>query len=263
MKYPDFIVKINDFLDKINLNLYTVLLGIGIIVLIEYVIYAFEKKNGYSRVATNKFLLFIAISLVAAYFSALFFDAVFHYFQTGIFKFETITYIGGFIGGIVVFVILVYCFYREERKNIVKILNIIIPGVVLAHACGRLGCFTAGCCYGRPTNSIFGIYFPAGTNAYIDGLRVPVHPTQLYEVFFLIVFFFVLVYVPKVKDYKFSSYLIGYGIFRFILEKYFRGDRRGLLFNLPPSLILSIVMVAGGIGILIFTLYQQKTKLEE
>jgi len=260
MKYPEFIIKINELLSKIGLDLYLIMLGIGIIALIEYTIYGLEKKEGYSRAATNKLLVFIVISLAAAYFFSLLFDAVFHYFESGVFKFETITYIGGFIGGIVIFVILIYWFYREERRNIISILNIIIPGVVLAHAFGRIGCFTAGCCYGRPTDSIFGIYFPAGTNAYIDGIRVPVHPTQLYEAFFLFAFFFALIFIPKVKDYKFSVYLIGYGIFRFILETFFRGDKRGLLFGLPPSQILSFFMVIVGLVLLFHINSKQKTE---
>ncbi len=93
MKYPDFVVNINEWLGKIGLDLYGVLLGVGIIVLVEYAIYAFEKKERYPRAATNKFLIFIALSLAFALLSALLFDAVFHYFQTGVFAFGPITYI--------------------------------------------------------------------------------------------------------------------------------------------------------------------------
>jgi len=260
MKYPDFVVNINEWLGKIGLDLYGVLLGVGIIVLVEYAIYAFEKKERYPRAATNKFLIFIALSLAFALLSALLFDAVFHYFQTGVFAFGPITYIGGFIGGVAVFAVLIYFFYPDERKNILQLLNIIIPGVVLAHAFGRLGCFTAGCCYGRETDGVFGVLFPPGTNPYADGIRVPIHPTQLYEAFFLFAFFFVLVYVPKVKKHKFASYLIGYGVFRFVMEKFFRDDPRGLLFGFPPSLVLSFLMVLTGIAILFYTLFFKKKR---
>lgn len=259
MKYPEFIIKTNDFLNNIHVSLYDILLGVGIVVLMEYAIRALEKKNGYSRKATNKILLFMAVGLGIAYISALFSDALFHYFQSGVFKLQTITYIGGFTGGIVAFSILVYGFYPEEKKNILKILNIIIPGIVLAHALGRIGCFTAGCCYGRPTESFLGVYFPPGTNAFADGIRVKIHPTQLYEALFLFGLFFVLEYTPKINKHKFASYLVGYGVFRFFLEMFLRGDERGLLCNIPPSLLLSAMFIVVGIVIFIGTAVKNKT----
>src|SRR5690606_1563789 len=109
-----------------------------------------------------------------------------------------ITFIAGFLGGLTTFVLLVYFVMKEERLNIYSILNLIIPGVILAHGIGRLGCFSVGCCYGLPTDSIFGVYFPAGTNPYIDGIREKIHPTQLYEAFFLFGLFFLL----KLKIFK-------------------------------------------------------------
>ncbi|HHZ18200.1 MAG TPA: hypothetical protein GX390_02815 [Acholeplasmataceae bacterium] len=260
MKYPDFIIKIDEILAKVGLNLYVVMIAIGIIVLVEYAIFVLEKQGGYSRAATNKLLIFIALALASAYVFAALFDAVFHYFQTGIFEFGPITFIGGLIGGVAMFVLLVSIFYREERKNILKLLNLLIPGVVLAHAFGRIGCFTAGCCYGKPTESVFGILFPPGTNPYADGILIPIHPTQLYEAFFLFALFFVLAFVPKVKEHKFAAYLIGYGIFRFFMEKFLRDDPRGLLFGLPPSLLLSALLTTTGIGILVYTfIYSKRT----
>jgi len=46
--------------------------------------------------------------------------------------------------------------------------------VALAVAIGRVACFSAGCCYGQPTDLPWGVVFPN-----VD--RVPRHPTQLYE----------------------------------------------------------------------------------
>jgi phosphatidylglycerol:prolipoprotein diacylglycerol transferase len=150
------------------------------------------------------------------------------------------------------FPVLIYFFMKEERKNFLKLLNMVIPGVALAHAIGRIGCFTAGCCYGKPTDSPLGVIFPRGYYADIVYGQVPVHPTQLYEAAFLILLFFSLTYLPKVKEHKFAAYLIGYGTFRAFLETFFRGDDRGLLFGIAPSLILSFAMTLAGIAILIF-----------
>mgnify|MGYP000850973888 CR=1 FL=1 len=255
--YPEIFVKLNNVLDKIGLSTFSILVGIGIVVMLSYIINSFEKKHNYSRKATNKFLIFLAISLAVTYGFASFFDAFFHFLDDGVFE-GGITFIAGFIGGIVCFVLLIYIFLPEERKNIMNILNIIIPGVVLAHAIGRLGCFSVGCCYGMPTDSIFGVYFPDGTNAYYDGIREHIHPTQLYESFFLFVLYFILNYVGKVKENKFACYLIGYGLFRFILERFFRGDNRGALLGFPPSEILSIFLVICGISLLGYKIVHQR-----
>ena len=52
----------------------------------------------------------------------------------------------------------------------------------LWHAFGRFGCFLAGCCHGRPTDSVFGVRF-THPDALVprELLGVPIHPTQLYE----------------------------------------------------------------------------------
>ena len=263
--FPEIFVRIDEVLYPFSL--YDILMGIGVIVFMMFVIRGLEKKNHYSHKDTNRFLIFIVIALVVTYVFASFFNSLFHYigalneyadrlieFQQGLldnepikpsFTFIGLTFISGLLGGLIAFVLLIYFFMKKERGNILKILNIIIPGVVLAHAIGRLGCFTAGCCYGVPTNSFLGIFFPDGTQAHYDGVRDHVHPTQLYEAFFLFALFFVLVYIRKIRDYKFAIYLIAYGIFRYLLETFFRGDNRGLLFNMPPSLLLSILMVVG------------------
>jgi prolipoprotein diacylglyceryltransferase len=55
----------------------------------------------------------------------------------------------------------------------------------------RLGCFLEGCCFGKPTASIFGVRFPAASPVAhwhaeagwvpAGAWSLPVHPTQLYE----------------------------------------------------------------------------------
>lgn len=257
--YPQFLLRFDELLEKIGLDGFSFFVGVGLVVMILFIINQLEKKNGYSREETNKILLFFIIGLVATYGFAIFFDALFHYLKDGVFE-GGITYIAGFIGGVISFVGLIYFYKKDERKNILKLLNIMIPGIVLAHAFGRIGCFTAGCCYGTPTESIFGIYFPYPLNPALDGIETKIHPTQLYEAFFLFAFFFILLKVPKIKEHKFAVYLIGYGIFRFILERFFRGDNRGLLLGLPPSQLLSVIMILFGIIILLYPYFLVKFK---
>lgn len=248
--------KANEWLAKFDMSTFTIFLAIALIVLVYFFINALEKRKGYSRELTNKFLILFVISLAITYLFAIFFDALFHYFESGIFD-GGITFIAGFLGGLVTFVLLIYFFIKSERKNILSILNLIIPGVILAHAIGRLGCFSVGCCYGLPTDSIFGVYFPEGTNPYADGIREHIHPTQMYEAIFLVGLFFLLK-LKYFKNNEFSYYLMFYGIFRFILEVFFRGDSRGLIFGIAPSAILSIIMFLIGVGLLVIQIFKNK-----
>jgi len=79
---------------------------------------------------------------------------------------------------------------------------------------------------------------------------VPIHPTQLYEAFFLFVLYFVL--KSKIfRNNEFAYYMIFYAIFRFVIEVFFRGDSRGTIFGAPPSSILSVLMLIAGVVILI------------
>ena len=56
------------------------------------------------------------------------------------------------------------------------------PGLALGHAIGRVGCFAAGCCWGKPTTSWIGVHFSAKaselTGVPIDTALIP---TQLIE----------------------------------------------------------------------------------
>jgi phosphatidylglycerol:prolipoprotein diacylglycerol transferase len=258
--YPDIFVQINDFLGPIGLDTFTIFIGIGLVFLLNSVIHAFEKQLGFSRQKTNRLLLFFGIGLAVTYGFAVFFDALFHYFSDGVFE-GGITFIAGFMGGVICFSLLVYFFMKEERNHLITLLNVIIPGVLLAHAFGRLGCFSVGCCYGSPTTSIFGVLFPEGTNPYSDGIRTHIHPTQLYEAFFLFFVYFMFKFVKKGKDYHFSIYLISYGVFRFLLEIFLRGDNRGTLFGVAPSAILSVVMFLGGVILLVWQLRKKRKDL--
>jgi len=232
---------------------YSVMISVGIFFLLSVASVNWEKKDGFSHRDTNLLLLFLAIGLAAALFSSYLFDAVFHYLNGEEFAFESITFIGGLIGGAVTFIGLVWFGWISHRKDLQKIMNSLIPGVVLAHAFGRIGCFLAGCCYGIPTQSFLGMVFPFGESA-----GVKVLPTQLYESIFLFILFFFLSKTPKIKGKEFSVYLIAYGAFRFVLE-FFRGDNRGSLFSFipgtyadypSPSQYLSILLL--GIGIFLF-----------
>jgi phosphatidylglycerol:prolipoprotein diacylglycerol transferase len=147
-----------------------------------------------------------------------------------------------FYGGIIFGFLAFYSFVRRKKGEFRKFADTIALGIPLAHAFGRIGCFSYGCCYGKKTSSFMGVTFPAHSPAGASGTRVI--PTQLIESFFLLLIFSLLFYLRKRKEFDgqiFLFYLISYSTLRFIIE-FFRADDRGVIFFLSTSQFISIVI---------------------
>ena len=144
--------------------------------------------------------------------------------------------IGGIIGGFF------YC--RYKKWNFWEYFDLAMPQMALAQGIGRIGCFLAGCCYGRETDAWFGVVFPEGSMA---PAGVSLIPTQLISSAgdFLIVAVLVLFYKKRkhVGDVG-ALYMLLYGVGRFLVE-ILRQDDRGGIGLLSTSQIISIVIVAG------------------
>ncbi len=145
---------------------------------------------------------------------------------------------GGIIGGILTG----YLFTKRNHLNFLQFFDLVMPSIALAQGFGRLGCFLAGCCYGRETTSPFGIVFKHSEYA-PNGIHLV--PTQLISSGLNFLNFFVLILLAKrVKsDGKIAGfYLVFYSIGRFVLE-FFRGDlERGNIGSLSTSQFISIFL---------------------
>lgn len=151
----------------------------------------------------------------------------------------------GFVvyGGIIAGVLCAMGYCRFKKLNFLDYFDLVMPSVALAQGFGRIGCFLAGCCYGRETTSALGVIFPEGGLA---PAGVKLLPTQLFSSggdFLLVIL--LLLYDKKAKhsgDVG-AMYLLLYGVGRFVLE-FFRADDRGTLGILSTSQAISIVIVA-------------------
>jgi phosphatidylglycerol:prolipoprotein diacylglycerol transferase len=159
------------------------------------------------------------------------------------------TFYGGVLGGVLV--ILVYS--RVRKLPILPVFDIAAGALPLAHAIGRLGCFAAGCCFGKPTTLPWGVTFTDHAAARLAGtpLGIPLHPTQLYEAAAEFLNFLLLVWLGTRQRFAgeiLGTYFILYGIERGVIE-FFRGDpARGLMFHDSVSLmqIVSAGLVLAG-----------------
>lgn len=157
--------------------------------------------------------------------------------------------LGGVIGGAVGVVL--YCLIF--KKNFFDVADVAVVSLVLGQGIGRIGCYFAGCCYGVEVTNQSAMWFPLSTQ--IDGVW---HlSTFFYESFFDFVIFAILQYLiskkVKTKGLILSSYLIGYGFLRCVLEQFRDSSECLMIGPVRVSQLLSFLMVIAGI-ILIFIL---------
>ncbi len=157
---------------------------------------------------------------------------------------------GVFYGGLVAAVIVSILFFRKHKLPVWRMTDILAPSVALGHAIGRLGCFSAGCCYGKPTTAPWGVTFTDPYAREIVGvpLDIALHPTQLYESIVEFAIFGFLIFLAGRKKFDgqiFWSYVALYSTARFVIE-FFRGDlERGFFFRgaISTSQIIAFVLL--------------------
>lgn len=156
---------------------------------------------------------------------------------------------GGILGGI----LSGYLYCRIKKLRFLAFFDLFMPSVAFAQGMGRIGCFLAGCCYGKETDSFCAVTFHTSDFA-PNG--VPLIPTQLYSSFLNFVHCILLIYISRHKkaDGQVAAcYLILYSFGRFILE-FFRGDLiRGSVGVLSTSQFISVFTGILGIVLFIYT----------
>lgn len=164
---------------------------------------------------------------------------------------------GVFYGGLIVGILFSLLYTRLFKINFKKLADVLAAPVALGHSIGRIGCFLAGCCYGKLCNLPWAVKYP--------GHSSPVHPTQIYESilnFLNFIFLMVIFKKRKFDGQVFLLYCINYSMIRFITE-FFRGDPgRGYLNLFPNSSSLnpSIPQVISTIIFIISVFFYRKLK---
>jgi phosphatidylglycerol:prolipoprotein diacylglycerol transferase len=164
-----------------------------------------------------------------------------------------LTFLCGAISSFAVYVV-IYALFLKKIVIGYKVLNSVIPYVVLGHAFGRVGCLLAGCCYGKPTSLVIGIHYPHESIPYDKYGDIGLYPTPIIEMLLLLIIFLIL---KKLRDWeiRFCVYLTLYALGRFGIE-FLRGDERGQglwLFS-PSQLICSVMFLS---GIIIFRMHRK------
>lgn len=170
---------------------------------------------------------------------------------------------GGIFGGMIAFA----GYSLATGTSLLALLDAAGFCMPLGEAICRLGCYVYGCCWGRPTDSRFGVAY---TSPHSKVLRfrpelqgVKIHPTQLYALTaHLVQFTIFYALLPfKVFDGMFAAlYLITHPIIRFALER-FRQDDRGQVGRWTHTNLYSLLMIAFGVLVLAVGLATDATNL--
>lgn len=165
------------------------------------------------------------------------------------------TWEGGmsFHGGLLGVVIAVLVFSFKHKIPPLRMGDLAACGATVGLFFGRIANFINGELYGRVTTSKFGIIFPHGGD-------LPRHPSQLYEALTEGLLLFLILTglawfkpdIQKRHGFLFGLFLMGYGIFRFVIEfarepdvqigLYFDTISQGQILCLPMILIGAFLM---------------------
>ncbi|WP_454961239.1 prolipoprotein diacylglyceryl transferase [Eggerthia catenaformis] len=247
--FPDFSTFLK--IGNISIRYYALLILLGAIFAYLLGQYRF-KQLGYSKdILSDYFVSVLVIGIIGARIWYVIFMFKESYLQNPLEIFAI--WHGGLAiqGGL--FTGLIYSYYYFKKKNIPFLVagDAILPGVLIAQACGRWGNFFNQEAFGGVCSLEFlkSLHLPNFiiSHMYIDGAYH--HPTFLYEsigniIVFLIIVFIIRHFASK-KGMQFFAYFIGYGIVRFFVE----GMRTDSLMigSLRTAQLISIIFIITGI----------------
>jgi len=215
-----------------------------------------QWNRKYARVSSDQATTLMLLALFGGILGARIFYVIqfanqFRNNWLGVFRVDQggLVFYGGFF--LAMAAIIVYC--RKQKLDIIRVLDVSTPSVAVGHALGRVGCFLNGCCFGKPTDCVFGVHYPADSAPFLRYGDVPLHPVQLYEAGVnILIGLLMLVLIRKCKrGTAMSAYLAIYGVIRFA-DEFFRGDHRQFWNGLTPAQTIGLIMVPAGIGLMIW-----------
>lgn len=222
---------------------YGLMIGIGVLLCIVMGMRR-AKKNGLSEDAVIDIAIF---GLIAGFLGAKILYVIVEWKQLladplSVLGSEGFVVYGGIIAGVLAAII--YC--KRKKLVFLEYFDLCSASIALAQGFGRIGCFLAGCCYGRETTSSLGVIFPEGGLA---PAGVKVLPTQLFSSAGDFGIMFVLLWHyhhrKRVGDTGFL-YMLLYGIGRFGIE-FLRNDNRGEVGIFSTSQFISLFIIAAAI----------------
>lgn len=166
-----------------------------------------------------------------------------------------------FSGGLVLVIIVAGLYVKRHGYKILSIGDLWSPAAAIGQSIGRIGCFFAGCCYGKPADVPWAVVFSNPKSIAI--LDVPLHPTQIYSSLSNLLIFFILLLIQSKKKFEgqvFLWFLILHSTARLYMEN-FRGDERGSIISssLTTTQLIAIIILISAVTTL-FIIKPEKDK---
>jgi phosphatidylglycerol:prolipoprotein diacylglycerol transferase len=233
----------------LTVHTYGFLIALGVLVALGLA----AKQAGKTRVSRDKILDFGMYALLSGIIGARVFFVLVDWSYYRVHPSDIVKiWEGGlvFYGGVLFAVPTALWYVRRSGLRLWPTADIWAPSLAIGHAIGRIGCFCAGCCYGRPAEGLpWAVTITAADTLAVKG--VPLHPTQLYESAAELVNFLVLITLRKRQSFQgqlFWVYILNYSVIRSVVE-IFRGDMvRGFLvpgFSISQG--ISVLMFASAL----------------
>ena len=245
----------------IAIRSYGLMIAIGLFAALQYLLVKSRKAGITENNITDIVLYLIVSGLVGARLVYVLTNFKFYFLNPAdIFKIWEggLVFYGGLIAGIITLVV-----YTRIQKDadFWTIGDLLAPAISLAHVFGRIGCFLAGCCYGKPSMLPWAVKYSNPES--LAPLNVCLHPTQIYESAGNLMIFLALDRFNKTEHKKGQTvflYMFMYGVLRFVMEL-FRGDDRGeFLLFMSQGQWISLLLIAASIIAYYFSVKQVKSE---
>jgi phosphatidylglycerol---prolipoprotein diacylglyceryl transferase len=242
-------------LDFFTLHSYGLLVALAFLAGLQ-VAAKLAKRVGFDPEAVSSVGIYAAMSgIVGAKLFLILNDLGYYRANPGqIFSLATLQAGGVFYGGFLVALAVALWRMRHHGLPALPVADIFAPAAALGHAIGRVGCFLAGCCWGKPTSLPWAVTFtdPVARDLVGVPLGIPLHPTQLYEALAVAVIFAVLWRQfgrPHRDGAILGLYLVLYSTFRFGVEFLRDPAERAFPFGLALSSTQWVAMGLVALGV--------------
>jgi phosphatidylglycerol---prolipoprotein diacylglyceryl transferase len=236
---------------------YGTLVAIGFLAALWVVTRLAKRAKLSSERVTNLAIYCALAGLAGAKLFMILFDFKGYWNDPGsLFSLSTLQAAGVYQGGFLVAFLVALLYMRRQNLPVLATCDVFAPGIALGQAIGRLGCFSAGCCWGTATHLPWAVTFHNPQAAELTGvlLGIPLHPTQLYESA-ADALIFVLLYLQIARAHASGTilgwYLTLYSAARFVIE-FYRFHEQGLHLGLSYTQWISLATLVAGLGLIIW-----------
>ena len=223
-------------------------------------------RAGLNRDAVTNLGIYCALAAIAGAKLMMFVVDFSYYTQhpDEILSWATIQAGGIFYGGLIGALLVAWWYMRKTKLPPWKTADVFAPAIALGHGIGRLGCFSAGCCWGVECHRPWAVTFtnPVANQLVGVPLGKPLHPTQLYEAFAEFAIFGILYWCfarPHAAGGIITLYLMLYSAARFVVE-FFRYHEQGNLLGGPLDTSQWISLALFALGAVYFAAGRHRKK---